>query len=350
MRPVLHATAGQPVNCGRCGRPSPTRSTGTACCSCSSTRCWSRCLLARVRAAVRPGHPGALQRSAVADDRVRGGRQGGDLRRLRPLPEVVALRRPARLRVDPEGGRGASLVMVGVLYVWSPTDSDLPRSIAVMDLLLTVALIGGVAPRGPQRARAPAARSGAAQGPGGADRRRRRGRPADRARDAAHPGAAPDPDRLRRRRSAQARHAHPRPEGARRHAPDGPSARRRRARRGDHRDPLRARRAAREGRARVPRARHPGAHAARRVRADLRLGGPDAPGARGAGRGRARPGAGGRRDRAGRRLPARPHRARDRRRRLDRRRAVPADRARAPAAARAASITPRTTCSRSSAS
>jgi FlaA1/EpsC-like NDP-sugar epimerase len=37
----------------------------------------------------------------------------------------------------------ASLVMVGVLYVWSPTDSDLPRSIAVMDLLLTVALIGG---------------------------------------------------------------------------------------------------------------------------------------------------------------------------------------------------------------
>jgi len=37
----------------------------------------------------------------------------------------------------------ASLVMVGVLYVWSPTDSDLPRSIAVMDLLLTIALIGG---------------------------------------------------------------------------------------------------------------------------------------------------------------------------------------------------------------
>ena len=63
-------------------------------------------LLARVRAALRPGHPGALQRPAVADDRVRDRRQGGDLRRLRPLPEVVALRRPARLRVDPEGGRG----------------------------------------------------------------------------------------------------------------------------------------------------------------------------------------------------------------------------------------------------
>jgi FlaA1/EpsC-like NDP-sugar epimerase len=38
----------------------------------------------------------------------------------------------------------ASLVMVGVLFVWSPTDNSLPRSIAVMDLLLTAALIGGV--------------------------------------------------------------------------------------------------------------------------------------------------------------------------------------------------------------
>ena len=63
------------------------------------------CLLARVRAALRPGHPGPLQRPAVADDRVRDGRQGGDLRRVRPLPEVVEVRRPARLRVDPEGRR-----------------------------------------------------------------------------------------------------------------------------------------------------------------------------------------------------------------------------------------------------
>ena len=37
----------------------------------------------------------------------------------------------------------ASLALVGVLYVWSPTDHDLPRSIAVMDLLLTTALVGG---------------------------------------------------------------------------------------------------------------------------------------------------------------------------------------------------------------
>jgi FlaA1/EpsC-like NDP-sugar epimerase len=38
----------------------------------------------------------------------------------------------------------ASLVLVGLLFVWSPTDHDLPRSIAVMDLLLTAALVGGV--------------------------------------------------------------------------------------------------------------------------------------------------------------------------------------------------------------
>jgi FlaA1/EpsC-like NDP-sugar epimerase len=38
----------------------------------------------------------------------------------------------------------ASFVLVSVLFVWSPTSNDLPRSIAVMDLLLTAALIGGV--------------------------------------------------------------------------------------------------------------------------------------------------------------------------------------------------------------
>src|SRR5919201_3920756 len=38
----------------------------------------------------------------------------------------------------------ASFVLVGALFIWSPTDNDLPRSVAVMDVLLTVALIGGV--------------------------------------------------------------------------------------------------------------------------------------------------------------------------------------------------------------
>jgi FlaA1/EpsC-like NDP-sugar epimerase len=38
----------------------------------------------------------------------------------------------------------ASLVLVGALFIWSPTDNDLPRSVAAMDLLLTAVLIGGV--------------------------------------------------------------------------------------------------------------------------------------------------------------------------------------------------------------
>jgi FlaA1/EpsC-like NDP-sugar epimerase len=38
----------------------------------------------------------------------------------------------------------ASLVLLGALFIWSPTDNDLPRSVAVMDLLLTIALIGGM--------------------------------------------------------------------------------------------------------------------------------------------------------------------------------------------------------------
>jgi FlaA1/EpsC-like NDP-sugar epimerase len=38
----------------------------------------------------------------------------------------------------------ASLVVVGGLFIWSPTDNDVPRSVAVMDFLLTVAFIGGV--------------------------------------------------------------------------------------------------------------------------------------------------------------------------------------------------------------
>jgi FlaA1/EpsC-like NDP-sugar epimerase len=38
----------------------------------------------------------------------------------------------------------ATLVLVGGLFILSPTDDDLPRSIAAIDLLLTIALIGGV--------------------------------------------------------------------------------------------------------------------------------------------------------------------------------------------------------------
>ena len=108
----------------------------------------------------------------------------------------------------------ASLVMVGALFIWSPTDNDLPRSVAVMDLLLTVALIGGVRlavrsviERPPRGAVLPKGEEVLIVGAGEAGQLVARG-------DAAQPRARPDPDRLRRRRPAQARDAHPRPEGA----------------------------------------------------------------------------------------------------------------------------------------
>ena len=74
-----------------------------------------------------------------------GRRQGRDLRRLRPLPEVVALRRPARLETILQGGRRRRA------SCWSacsssgrPPTTTCRRSIAVMaDLLLTLALVGG---------------------------------------------------------------------------------------------------------------------------------------------------------------------------------------------------------------
>ena len=114
-------------------------------------------------------------------------------------------------------------------------------------------------------------------------------------------------------------------------------ARRDRARRGDHRDSLRPGVHTCARRARVPLARHPGADAADRVRAaaDQRRGHARAADARGARRGRARARAGADGARAGGCLSGRGDGARDRRGRLDRRGAVPSDRARGAAPDRA---------------
>ncbi len=84
--------------------------------------------------------------------------------------------------------------------------------------------------------------------------------------------------------------------------------------------------AARSGRLRLPRARDPRPHPADRVRAPARRRPAEQTAARGAGRGRARPRPDRARARPRRRLPARPHRPRHRRRRLDRLRALPPDR------------------------
>ena len=107
---------------------------------------------------------------------------------------------------------------------------------------------------------------------------------------------------------------------------DRADPRRDRARRSRDRDPLGAGAGARQGRRRRPRARDQGADAADGVRAPARRGPAQPPAPRRPGRGRPRPRPDRRRARPGRRLPARPDRPRHRRRRLDRLRALPPDR------------------------
>ena len=131
------------------------------------------------------------------------------------------------------------------------------------------------------------------------------------------------------RRSRAARPRHDRRAGG--------GARGRRARRGADRDPLGARRRC------APASSAPAARAAIAVRTMptvfelLQTGGTaHAPAARGADRGRPGPRAGEDGGRVRRRLPDRPARAGHRRRRLDRLRALPPDRAREPEPARAA--------------
>ena len=170
-------------------------------------------LLPRLPAALprRPtADPGSLPDAASSLDRLRRRRQGGRLRRLRPLQEVVAVllrprlpRRPARRRRSP-APCSSSLFTVA-----KPFDDNLPRSVAVIDLLLTLMLVAGarlavrlIVERPAAAARVPKAR--------GARRRRRLRRPDGGPRAAAQSQPRRDRDRLRRRRPPQARHAHAR--------------------------------------------------------------------------------------------------------------------------------------------
>ena len=224
--------------------------------------------------------------------------------------------------------------LIVVLFLFSIGRHDPPRTVIAMDFLLALVLDLRRPLRGALDVRAARPRRHArARGPRGADRRRRQRRPAGRLRAAPQPGPAQRAGRLRRRRPAQAGHARRRLQGARHDRRPAARARRRQARRGDHRDPLGAGHPAPARGHRLPRARHPRPDAADHLRAAVRRRDPDAPGARGPGGGRARPRARARGDRPRRRLPGRAGRARHRRRRLDRLRAVPPDRALRPQAA-----------------
>ena len=243
----------------------------------------------------------------------------------------------------------ACLVADITVYFVSPVHNvRLPRSIAVLDFLLTLAFITGSRLRRPLDHRAPAGAKRDRARQGGDRRRRRRRRPADRARDASHACGRIHADRADRRRPAQAQspaRGDPRVRDDRR-----PAARaaRQQARRDPDRDPLGAGRAAPARRRR--RRRRAGEDAARAARADRRRRQPRAADPPDPGRGRAGPPARRGRPRLDRGVPRRRDRARDRRGRLDRLRALPPDRADRGRRASSSSTWPRPRCSRSSAS
>ena len=239
----------------------------------------------------------------IARDR---GHEARDLRHVRPLLEALALRRPEGLRGDPQGrggvhGRPDRGAVPLLDRAGQPSAKrDRARLPALPGLRERRPL------RGARAGRAPGARPlPRAGGQRGADRRRRKRRPAGGLRAAPQPGPAQRGGGLCRRRSAQAGHARGRPQGAGHHERPCAGARRRQARRGDHRHSLGARDRAPEGGYRLSRAGDTGAHAAHHLRAALGRAQPHAPGARGARGGRARPRAGAGGDRPRGRLPLR---------------------------------------------
>ena len=163
---------------------------------------------------------------------------------------------------------------------------------------------------------------------GSGRRRSRRRGPARRAGDAALAADRVHAHRLRRRRPAQAQHAHPR--RARPRHDGGPAADRARvlARRGADRDPVGLGRDPPPRRRGGPGVQRAGEDAAGAVRAHLRRRQPRRPVPARPGRGRARARAGRGGLRAGLLLSPGAHRARHRGGRLDRLRALPPDRAR----------------------
>ena len=111
---------------------------------------------------------------------------------VRALLEALAVRRPARLRVDRQGGRGLELRAdrrpLPDLAVGS---ADPPRGVIALDFLLTLAFVAArassCAPSVERPSRGPLLAARLARG---ADRRRRQRRPAGRRRAAPQPRAA----------------------------------------------------------------------------------------------------------------------------------------------------------------
>ena len=243
--------------------------------------------------------------------------------------------------------------LVVALFLFSPGGTDPPRGVIALDFLLTLSGVGGVrffvrtvlversfrAPLGAKDGREVLVVGAGNGGQSVAFELRR------------NPELRAGADRLRGRRPAQAGHAHGRRQGAGHHRRSWPRC-------STIAEPdeviIAIPSAPGELRQRVVSAcrerAHPGAHAAHGLRDPARRREPHAPGARGARGGRAGPRAGAHGDRPRGPLPGGRDGARHRRGRLDRRGAVPPDRARRAAPADPRGRTARTASSRSGAS
>ena len=223
----------------------------------------------------------------------------------------------------------ACLLVDLVLYAFPPAHTArLPRGVALINLLLLLAFVAGSRLLARSLIERPAPGGSMARGRevvivGAGDAGQLILRELQRS-----PQLGYTPIGLARRRPAQEEPANPRRPRARPDVRAPPRAARRRAGRGVDRDALRLGRAAPADRRHRAGGARAGEDAARPQRADLRRRQPRRPASSRAGRGRPGTRAGRGRPRRGGRLPRAQDGARHGRGRLDRRRAVPADRAR----------------------
>ena len=204
----------------------------------------ARRVVPRVRAAVRPGPAGLLRHAAAADDPARRRHQARGLPRCSASTAAGGGTSRCATCGAPRAASSSrrSSPYVTVYFVSPVHNVRLPRSVAVMDLLITLALDRGCAParaHGDRAARA-AASSRAARRcivVGAGDAGRLIVQEMQRSRM-----LALHADRLRRRRPAQAQHAHPRRARARHDGGAAAHRPRASARRGADRDPVRLRR------------------------------------------------------------------------------------------------------------
>ena len=308
-------------------------------------------MVPRLPGAVRPGRAGPLRRvPRLGRLRRRHRPPAGGVRRVRPLPALVAIRLdPRHLAGGARGHRRCGRGRRRPLPLASGRRLARAARRGRDRLAVHARVRHRRAPRGTDADRAPGSRPLRRPRPGGADHRRRRRRAAHHPRDAEDPATRLHSDRPHRRRPAQEEHASARSPRPRHDRPATASALGEPPGRGDHRHSVRNRTGTAEGRQRVPRCGRAGEDAPGRARAHHRRPQPVPPAPRGAGRGHSR--ARGRQ--AGhslhRLLHQRVDRARDGCRRIHRLGALPpgsrsrrwADRARRPLRERALQHRPR---------